>query len=136
MTQLVAAGSATTNPAPSTLSTVSPYTNSSSYRFTPLSAWTTQAKPAIISKGIGGKCRLDFKPSSAAATYTVTIWVLDRVTATWFTPDPNNSPSLNCTGSVETYLADMGTDPWFIQLSNISTGTVQILYDADVAQSL
>jgi hypothetical protein len=139
MVQLVAAGSATTNPAPSTLSPVSPYANASADRKSPQSSWTTQAKPALISRNSGVELtgnanRIDFNPSTAGATYTVTFWVFNRLTATWYAAQGNASGTY--TGAVSLSLINASNDAWFIQLSSISAGTVQISYDARFLQAI
>jgi hypothetical protein len=139
MKELIAAASATTNPAPSTLGTVSPYTSSSDNRLTGQAAWTSQGVQALISK-YGeikrNRGRVDFNPSSPTATFTVTIWAFDRITSTWFTPDAGDSPSLACTGPTSTFIDDIGFDAWYLQISDVSTGTIQILYDTDIFQPL
>ncbi len=140
MAVLVAAGTALTNPNPNTgLTTVDPFgTNGGLY--TPQQAWIDQAKMCIAMRQpttahlFLPSCRLDFQPSAgAAATYTVTMWHLNKITRTWYIPKDNNTFTL--TGNQFTYLENPDTDPWFPQLSNISSGTVQIMYDGGLMRS-
>lgn len=143
MATLVAAGDATTNPIPSSLSPVDPFgTNDGLY--TPQATWTAQAKPALVLKqpeqAFGlyfsqPRCQLDFNPSGGAAvTYTVTLWRFNRVTDTWY--KPVDSPSIGMTGPQTTYLYNPGEQPWFVQLSGISAGTIQVMYDSDVMRAI
>lgn len=139
MKQLVAAATAATNPAPNTLSPVSPYATSTDNRFTAQPTWTALSKPAIVPRyndnADSQKGRLDFNPSNGAAvTYTITVWVLDRVTGTWYTPQDNASATF--TGPISAWLYNLGVDPWFIQVSNVSAGTVRIMYDGNAFLAL
>jgi hypothetical protein len=137
---LIAAGTATTNPAPNGLGTPAPATFAHGV-YTPSAAWLTQSatySPALfpndIRDGSGTKhIELEFVPSVAGATYTATIWQWNRLASTWVQPKDNASFSL--TGSASTYLEDPGLDPWFIQLSSISSGTVAIYFDNGLARA-
>lgn len=140
MATLVAAGDATTNPIPSSLSPVDPF-GSNNGLFTPQATWTAQGKPALVliqpeeAFNPYAKCQFDFNPSGGAAvTYTVTLWRFNRITDTWY--KPVDSPSLNMTGPQTTYLYNPGEQPWFPQLSNISAGTIRIMYDSDVMRAI
>jgi hypothetical protein len=136
---LVATGTATTNPAPNGLSPVIPATFSGG-RYTPTSAWTDQAKPALfpldLRDGGGDKpIQLCFIPSDGAAvTYTLTAWQWNRIASTWVVPKDNSTFSL--TGADTLYLERPGADPWFIQLSVISSGTINVTFDGSLARAL
>lgn len=131
---------ATSNPDPNTLGTVRPYTVATSRTAPPWtieSAWTTQAKPALFPMGVrdGGGDRpikVHFVPSAGSGTtYTATVWFYNAITNTW--AKPNNTPSVNYTGSTIDYINNTGEDAIFIQLSSISAGTISIYFDSSVA---
>lgn len=136
---LVSAGTATTNPAPSTLSPVSPYPTPYINRSTVDAAWTAQAKPALFPlNSLNGngqvKIPVAFVASAGAAvTYTVNIWVYCKLSATWIQPKDNASFAV--TGSVFTYIDTPGEQAIFLQLSSISSGTVAIYFDNGLARA-
>jgi len=78
---------------------------------------------------------LNFFPSAGSTTtYTVDVWRYNesyhRANPTakpWLQPE--DSPRVNATGSLSIYLANPDSAPWFIQLSDISSGTVAVWYD-------
>lgn len=134
---LVAAGTATTNPAPNSLGTPSPATFANG-QYTVAAGWTSQASKALfpndIRDGSGSKhIELEFVPSVAGANYTVTVWQWNRLASTWV--QPANNASKTYTGAQSDFLEDPGQDPWFIQLSNISSGTVAIYFDNGLARA-
>jgi len=136
---LVVLGTDVTNPDPNILGTISPGTFSGG-KYTPSAAWIAQAKPALFPLGIrdGGGDRpiqIHFVPSAGgAATYTVTAYQWNRLSGTWIKPD--DYATFDLTGSESKFLENAGDDPWFLQLSSISSGTVAIYHDAALARAL
>lgn len=136
---LVTLGTATTNPAPNTLSTVNPFPTTFVDFQTVSAAWTTQAKPAMFPLDLrnqDGPIPLPvlFVPSAGAGTvYTVNVWVYSKLAATWVQPKDN--PSFTITGAAFTYIDRPGVEPLFLQLSGISSGTVAIYFDQALARA-
>lgn len=135
---LVSAGDATSNPDPSTLGTSSPYPTPYVDRKTVSAAWTSQAKKALFPRNaIAGQGQVDiplqFVPSSATATYTVTMWVYNKLASAWVKPKDNATFTL--TGAVQTYIEHPDENPIFLQLSAISSGTVSIYFDNGIAEA-
>lgn len=136
------AKTATTNPAPSTLGTVSPYDGANA-GFTQVgTAWTTQT--ATYSKALFpgdnekakrvSRVKVWFVPSGGAAiTYTVIVWQYNKTSGTWI--KPYNLASNSYTGPASDYILNPGTDPIWFELSSISAGTISIYYDSEVAQA-
>jgi hypothetical protein len=129
---------ATTNPNPNTLTTVSPFRTGKNFidGDGASTAWTTQNRKMIAARpGLanapnqGRKVRLKFVPSVAAATYTVTAWIFNQ--GTWATPF--SASSNNYTGAAEDFYDNFDDSPVFFQLSNISSGTISIYFDDQVA---
>ena len=136
---------ASTNPDPNTLGTVAPLASTvTSWRGNISTDWTTQNKPALFPLPLrdqsgervqGGErpIRLHFVPSAGSGTtYTVTIWFFNPQSQTW--SKPYDTPSLNLTGEQVTYINLPGSNPIFIQLSSICSGTVSVYYDRGVAE--
>lgn len=142
---LVAGATATTNPNPNTLGTVNPYPAPYVNQYTVSSTWAAQSLtnspalfPVFFTDGRGLIPRpqditLEFIPSVANATYTVTLWRYNRTAGVWVQPKDN--PSFTLTGNVFTSIANPGDDPWFIQLSSISSGNVAVYYDNYLARA-
>jgi hypothetical protein len=129
---------ATSNPDPNTLTTKNPYKTVMDNPQTFSTAWISQAKKALFPLGVldgsGEKpIKLHFVPSSAGATYTVTMYVFDTLSGTWGIPFDNGS--LNLTGDQLTYIARPGNDPIFLKLSAISAGTLSIYFDGSTAKA-
>lgn len=131
---------ATTNPDPNTLATVSPLINNTvtSFRGNISGDWTAQNRPALFPLGVsdqGGekRLRLHFVPSAGSATtYTVTVWFFNNRTNTWVKPAEGSTQTF--TGEAATWIANPGTNPVFIQLSSISAETITVQYDRGVAE--
>lgn len=132
--------SPTTNPDPNTLTVKSPYPTPYIAPQVVSAAWTAQARPALFPLGktdIAGQVplKLHFVPSAGATvTYTVTIWMYDRLSNTW--AKPANNPSNTYTGEAIDCIYQPGNDAIFVQISNISNGTLSIFYDASAATGL
>lgn len=134
-----AAADATSNPNPATGLTVAPISISST-SVTPTAAWTAAGYKALFTDGggcngsnqFGAPIFLSFFPSAGdAVTYTVTIWRYIRVKDEWV--KVAGSDSNNYTGYKSDYISQPGRDPLFIQLSSISSGTIDIYYDRSFA---
>jgi hypothetical protein len=138
---LVAAGTSTTNPDPNTLGTPNPYPTPYVNVRTVSAAWAAQTitnSGALFPVGaLNGQGQvpipLMFVPSAVGATYTVTLKKYGKLAATWV--QPKDYASFNMTGSDFTEIVDPGENPWFIQLSNISSGTVAIYFDNGLARA-
>ena len=136
---LVSSGTATTNPAPNTLTTANPYPTTYVDRMTVSSNWTSQGKKALfplkLKDGQGDTpISVLFVPSAgAAATYTVNLWRYCRLAGTWVQPKDN--ASFNLTGSQYTYIDRPGDEPIFLQISSVSSGTVAVYFDDSVARA-
>jgi hypothetical protein len=137
---LVSSGTASTNPAPNTLTTSNPYPTTYVDTTTMATAWTTQAKKALIPLALSdGQGQLPipvlFVPSAGSgAVYTVNLWLYSRLAGTWVQPKDN--PSFTLTGAAYTYIDRPGDEPLFLQLSSISSGTVTVYYDKAIARAL
>lgn len=134
----MAAGTATTNPAPNGLGTPSPGTFAGGV-YTPSAAWLAQAKPAIFpidTRDGGGKepIAIAFVTSVANATFTAKMWQWDRTDSVWLPPKDN--ASFAGIVSCSTFIVDPGKDPIFFQLSSISSGTVAISFDDSLGRAL
>ena len=138
---LVAAGTSTTNPEPSTLTTSNPFPSPYVDRTTVSPEWAAQGKkalfPANTLKSVNEPIEslpLHFVPSAgSSASYTVTMWVWNRTASAWVQPKDNASFTL--TGNQATSIEEPGGDPIFLQLSNISSGTVAIYFDERLARA-
>jgi hypothetical protein len=131
----------TTNPDPNTLGTKNPYPTVFINPMTVSTAWTTQGSKAlfpqgkVVSHAQASAIKLHFVPSGGAAvTYTATIWFYNRLSNSW--AKPYIAASNSYAGEVVDYIQNPGNDPIYIQLSNISTGTVSIYYDTTTATAL
>jgi len=134
---LAAAATATTNPNPNALSVVSPYPTPYVNRFTVSAAWAAQAGLAMFpTNALNGSGQvpipLQFIPSVAGATYTVTLWSFNKLANAWIQPKDN--ASFTMTGSDFTEISDPGVDPLWLQISNVSSGTVAIYFDNGFAR--
>lgn len=132
-------GNATTNPDPNTLTTKNPGETAGTKKLAVSSAWATQDNKAIfplLTKDKGGEDRrvtLAFIPSAGeAVTYTVNIWF--HVGNNRWIQATENTPSADLTGSSIVYVENPDY-PIFVQLSNISSGTINIEVDAATAQT-
>ncbi len=135
---LVSAGTATTNPNPNTLTTISPF-SSGTFSRTISAAWKTQAKPALFFQGNLSETRnykvpIAFVPSVSTASYTATMWKFVRKANVWVVPKDYSSFSF--TGAVSTYIENPDEDAVFIQLSGISSGNVAVYYDDSLMAAL
>jgi len=131
--------SATSNPDPSTLSTLSPYPTPFVDSTSVSTAWSTQAKKALFPIGADYNqpttpIKFHVIPSNGeAVTYTITLWFFNRVTGTW--AKAANSGSCSYTGCVVDYIENPGRDPMYLQLSDISSGTLSIYVDGRLARA-
>lgn len=143
---LGSAKTSTTNPDPNTLSTKNPMTNTSQVGTdingsNVASAWVTQSStyckalfPKRTKDGAGEiPIRVHFVPSSAGATFTVTVWIYNPKSNSWGKPYNNNT--FNFTGDTMHTISTPGANPIFLQLSSISAGTISIYFDDSVAKA-
>ena len=134
------AATASTNPDPNTLSTKNPFSSPYVDRYTASSAWKLQAatnSTAIVSRDPNAGFNYTaptfaFIPSAGSATtYTVTFWTYIPLATTWVKLQGQN---FSLTGHCNVLLQNnaypmQGHGPVFIQLSSISSGTIDIYYD-------
>lgn len=132
----------TTAPNPNTLTTTNPYATANiSYPPAPFisAAWTSQNQPALFPLGINDgsgekQLELEFIPSGGSATtYTIVAWTYSRVSGLWV--KPKNGLSTSYTGNSRDFIYTPGLDPWFLQVSALSTGTLTINYDGQIARA-
>ncbi len=130
----------TNRPDPNTLGTKNPYPATFINPLKVSSAWATQGKKALFPLGIlDGRgqmpVKLHFIPSDGAAvTYTITMWMYNRLSNTW--AKPANNASLSYTGETIDYIIDPGNDPIYLQVSSLSSGTLSIYFDSNIALGL
>lgn len=131
--------SASTNPNPNTLGTIrpfpTPYTNSTSVS----SSWTSQGIKALFPVGADYNnpmepIKFSVTPSGGdAVTYTLTLWFYDILSGVW--AKSANSNTVSYTGSIVDYIDNPGRDPMFIQISDLSSGTLIINVDGRLARA-
>ena len=130
---LKSGATSTTNPAP----TVNPLKVGDKFILNGASlAWTALNSKALFltpGKPQGQRLYLVFVPSTPSATYTVTAWRWVAAVGQWIQYFVNGSN--NYTGLVIDYFDNFDDSPLFFQLSNISSGTVSIYYDSDLASA-
>jgi hypothetical protein len=132
--------SASTNPDPNTLATKSPYPTPFIAPMVVGTAWSAQGRVALFPIGLENKAgpmpiKLHFLPSAGnATTYTITVWMYNRQSNTW--AKPFNTATVSYTGEAIDYIDQPGNDPIFLQISNVSSGTLSVFYDASVATAL
>lgn len=136
--KLKAAATAITNPAPSTLTTSNPFPAPYVDQKTASTAWATQASTnsnALTHRGgLDGRgvkaLGLAFNPSGGASvTYTVTIWAYFNTINAWV--NPVDYGVYNLKGPQSILIENVYPVPYFVQLSNISSGNVDIWYDGE-----
>ena len=136
-TALVASGTTTTNPAPSSLATPNPFPSTYIDGQAVSSAWTSQANKGIFPIPVREEhaqtpLQMHFIPSAGASvTFSITLWRYDRLSATW--GKPANSSTNSYQGDSYDKISAIGTDPMFLQVVAISSGTLQIDINGDLA---
>lgn len=129
----------TTNPDPNTLSTPNPFSSPFVDPMTVSATWAIQTAtkckamfPLGVKDGRGEiPVKFHAKPSGGAAvTYTLVMWIWDKLTSTWVKPFIN--PSINYTGEVFDYINNPGNEPIFFQISALSSGTLSLYYSGGV----
>ena len=130
---------ASSNPDPTTLGTTNPYPTPFVDSTVVSGSWTSQASKALFPIGADYNqpetaIKFHIIPSAGeTTTYTVTLWFFNKVSGTWAKSASNNS--INYTGSVVDYIDNPGRDPMFLQLSNISAGTLSVYVDGRLARA-
>jgi hypothetical protein len=134
---LLGTGLTTTNaPAPTTLTTVSPYDAQPPHTHAVSSAWTAQNRKALFPANTGLlnlPIGLSLIPSGGGSvTYTLTLWKWDGVQ--WV--KAANVPTRSYTGACMDYVENPGRNPWFIQVNAISAGTLTVRFNQMTAIAL
>lgn len=136
--------SATTNPDPNTLGVVNPFTNPYTGKNGIIQTWLTQS--ATNGKALFPKCVVDpsgggdppirfacVPSAGASTTYTLKIWFYLRTANTWVTPAIN--PTYSYTGNAVDIIDNPGGNPIYLEIDAISSGTLSIYYDNDLAEA-
>ena len=128
-----------TNPNPNTLTTRNPYpTPYLDYR-TVSTAWTSQGIKAFFAKSTNGlpakntSLNVHLVPSVSGATFSVTLWVFNKLTGTW--AQVKSSPTTNYTGETVDTISNLIDVPYYLQLNSISSGTMSIYFDNGFADA-
>ncbi len=125
------------NPNPTTLSTPNPYPTPFVNSTTVSTAWSTQAKKALFPLGADYNLpdtpiKVHFVPSGGSTvSYTLTLWFFNRLTNTW--APASNSGSATYQGEAVDYIDNPGRDPIFLQIANLSSGSLSVYFDGRLA---